>query len=120
TGFLQSEIDACCLGLESQIEILETCCDQLRTSTGFLQSQIDAILCPVDCCDVRLLTNVNEPNNILTADWSYDNRFVAIGLANQTDPNILKIYELVGSSLILRAQTTVGTTAGDITSVRWN
>jgi len=27
----------------SRIEVLETCCDSLRTSTGFLQSQIDAI-----------------------------------------------------------------------------
>jgi len=40
--------DNCCDTLVSHIELLETCCDQLRTSTGFLQSQIDSA---ESCCD---------------------------------------------------------------------
>jgi len=177
TGFMQSEIDvfnACCISLESSLEVveseldvveeccielqsevefiltltflemsatilskidqLEECCATLQTSTGFLQSEIDSIenrVCEdegCDACDVAFLTQDNSvtysiaTNNVATTDWSFDSRFVAIGLSNDnvlTTPNVLQIYELVGSSLILRAQTSFANLR-DVGVIRWH
>ncbi|MCX5921806.1 MAG: hypothetical protein NTX86_00540, partial [Candidatus Dependentiae bacterium] len=139
TGFLQSQIDVpnnCCTELktstgflQSQIDNISRMTDMLKTSTGFLQSEIDSILCPVNCCDVTFMTSVTLANNVETGDWSFDSKFIAIGLGTQRNPclgdsfdaQVLKIYELVGNSLVLRAQTSIGNTiSGEVSEVRWH
>ncbi|MCX5921807.1 MAG: WD40 repeat domain-containing protein [Candidatus Dependentiae bacterium] len=118
TGFLQSQIDA-----------LFNYGTALSTSTGFLQSQIDEILCPVNCCNVTFCSSATVDNNVETGDWSFDSKFIAIGLGTQVngvlgdsfDANVLKIYELVGCTLVLRAQIPIGCTiSGEISEVRWH
>ena len=122
TGFLQSQIDSvvnCC----TQIEALESCCESLA-------SEIEQLICPLsdDCCKAQSFTAADVTNDVETGDWSHDNKYIAIGLDNSLDPNdgdvvdpfVLKIYELVGSNLVLRAQSTVGVEVGEVTVVRWH
>src|SRR5581483_9602013 len=96
TGFLQSQIDQIrsmtvtidLTTIISRLDVLDTCCEELRTSTGFLQSQIDSLVCEVfDCCNVAVLTKVQLTNDAETADWSFDSRFIAVGLDNVIDPS---------------------------------
>ncbi|MDR3550610.1 MAG: hypothetical protein P4L31_04310, partial [Candidatus Babeliales bacterium] len=128
TGFLQSQIDIVSTDtlLFSLIEVLESCCDELKTSTGFLQSQIDVLECScdqIDCCAINLLTMDDMFNdNVASVDWSFDSKFVAIGLSNASqlnNPFALQIYQVVGASLVLKAQYQFNKLR-DVTSVRWH
>jgi hypothetical protein len=85
--------------LTSRVEFLESCCEDL-------QSQIDLRMSAdiIESCTLELVTKKLHNGDVQSGDWSFDNRFVAIGLGDSTDDKILKIYELVNSTLQLRAE----------------
>ena len=132
TGELISIIDtlsSCCDGVYSKIEILESCCDEVRTSTGELQSQLD------ECCDNihtitcettivarceagPLIRATYEDADVQSVSWTFDDRFIAIGLGAKPDVP-LRIYEFDGSFLTLRAEDPLGTNS-NVHIVRWH
>ncbi|MDR3478405.1 MAG: hypothetical protein P4M14_10280, partial [Gammaproteobacteria bacterium] len=144
TGLLQSQIDNICsmtcitrfIPVFSRLDILESCCAELRTSTGFLQSEIDApscFECP-DCCNVSFLTSkawlspdpLHFSDNVSTVDWSYDSKYVAIGLSNFSalldGTPAVQVYQLnngCSPSLSLVATFSFDCTR-DISEVRWH
>jgi hypothetical protein len=125
-GNLQSQLDICCANIKGQESIFQSCCDELRSNLDSLKSQFECTT--EECCVVKFLTNVQELNDVDTADWSHDGRFIAIGLNTKVnlsggdtiDPKVLKIYELEGAHLVLKAETSIGNQIGQVTVVRWH
>lgn len=61
--------------------------------------------CGAQGCELALVANSSwQPDDVFACDWSYDNKFLAIGLdcPSSGDRNTLRIYEFDGATLTLK------------------
>lgn len=72
-------------------------------------------------CIPTQLTTVNQPASIRCDGWSYDSSYVAIGMASIIPASILlRVYQRVGSSLVLRASSPLIVPSADVNALDWH
>jgi polyhydroxyalkanoate synthesis regulator phasin len=103
-------IDTCCSKIDFCCSIIETCCPQIQTCC----SRLDELICTVDCCNVAIVDTLGVGCRATSADWSFDSKFIAVGVDNS-----IQIYELVNSTLVFTTEY-VFTDPGFVTEVRWH
>lgn len=72
-------------------------------------------------CQLILITETAEDDNVETLDWSYDSQYLAFGTDINTATQPLGIYQFNGSNLTLKSKIAIGSgTETEINSVRWH
>lgn len=76
---------------------------------------------PLDCTVSLISTTATSfLSNVTSVDWSYDGRFLAIGLSLVALGTELYVYEFNGSTLTLASQASIGILGVGVQSVRWH
>jgi hypothetical protein len=75
---------------------------------------------PMDCTVSFITALSGLLVDITSVDWSYDGRFLAIGLSFVLLGTELWVYEFNGSSLTLASQASIGILGVGVESVRWH
>lgn len=73
---------------------------------------------PLSSCVVSLLTTATQLSQINACSWSYDSRFILIGMSGSTLTPELRVYEFDGTTLTLRASHAFANVS--IIDARWH
>jgi len=71
-------------------------------------------------CQIDFVTNVTQPDDIFSSNWSFDSQFIAVGLdaPSSGSRDVLRIYQFNGSSLVLKDSDSLDDK--DVNSVSWS
>ncbi len=68
-------------------------------------------------CNTSLLTTANQTSNIFSADWSFDDKFIATGMVNSA-ANEITIYAFDGQTVLF--QTSIASDNLTVYALRWH
>jgi len=76
---------------------------ELPSSIKILPEQsIETSSCGAEVCNVSYVTDCLQFNYVQCCDWSYDDKFIAVGMASCAGNHTLKIYEFDGATLTFK------------------